>query len=223
MYKWGSFQSVFQLAAALYVVAEWAALTRIEAHYQQRLRRELGYRLRMSSKYVEEFEGADLSDDEIAASFGIIDTFPLASRTRVLRVLISGGAAYSILMLLLSAFCADTAVPGALISLLVGLVFVPPLYFFLAIARSAKKQYASHKAMFEALIAPAEQATQEFHEHCFGPVFRHLWEAIKAGDRDGVMLYRKELQEIQGTRERFMKKRIAELADHPERETKDPA
>ncbi|TOA07104.1 hypothetical protein CGK36_09040, partial [Vibrio parahaemolyticus] len=58
-----SYQSVFQLLAAIYLVAEWVSLEKIGLHFQKQFRESFRYRLKINRNYslvireiYEEFE-----------------------------------------------------------------------------------------------------------------------------------------------------------------------
>lgn len=213
MYDLGNFQSLFQLSVALHLVAEWANVPRIEAHYQEKNRRELGWRLRIYGKYFEEFEDADFSEENIADFFEPVKPFSLQQRTKFLRLLIHFGTVYSTLMLLLSSFLAETKVTGTTIIIFVGLVFVPTLYFLLTIVRSVKKAHESHKALLESIIEPAEKAHKEFSEEFVRPALKSYMDASKKGERDAMIRYRNKYRKLQKDRKSFIEDRVAQFTE----------
>ncbi|MGQ4656457.1 hypothetical protein [Aeromonas enteropelogenes] len=201
-----NYQSIFQLLAAIYLVAEWVSLERINGYYQKKLRDLYRYRFKVNQKYshlikdiFEEFEQKEWAMNYPRALHKNYSTFKLICW---LFFTLSFSA------LLLSSFYPTHVIPHWQAGLFIIFLLMPFFWAILALIKPVYNQHNRIVSMFETALIEIEQAIKDYKQNNPEPTLNDAWKKRDEGDVFAVKDYIKSKQKFNEELTKYMKERF---------------
>lgn len=175
-----NYQSLFQLLTAIYLVAEWVSLERIDIYYQNKFRDTFRYRLKLNRKYsplindiYEDFEDKEWTTHHSRQLSKNYEKFKAICW--VFSVLSFGALVYS-------SFNPTQSIPHWIAGLGILALLTPFFWVVIAILKPAYKQHKLKVSMVEEVLLDVESAKNDFRIKNPAPTLNDAIEQRSKGD-----------------------------------------
>lgn len=198
----GSFQSILQFLAAIYLVVEWVNVDKIVSHYKNRQKLEVGYRLRRFKKYDNDLEG--LSQELADESNPFMSTHELYGNFSVFKKMCFFYFFLCFIGLAVTSFYSVEVVPKLAMLLVLLFLCLPFAYVFFKIIIPAHNEYKLTKQLVEDILSPFEQKAAEFEKCNAYPQVRTAVKKMRDGDKSAMKVYYQQTKKYRKDYDNFM-------------------
>ncbi|HAS6154281.1 hypothetical protein ABRZ81_22930 [Vibrio vulnificus] len=203
-----SYQSVFQLLAAIYLVAEWVSLERIGLHFQKKFRESFRYRLKINRNYslvireiYEEFEEKEWVFQSTRQINKNYERFK--SLCWVFFVLSFGS-------LLISSFIPNYQIDIRVALAIILLLLIPFIWVVFALWRPAYRQYKFNVSSLEKVLKEVENAKADYKSINPEPTLNDAFKLQDSGDEFALINYTKSKRKYNEQLSKYMRSKFDE-------------